>query len=625
MNTLEVQQADIGQPQPPAIDREVLQAGIAQTAAFLEENAGHLGRVFGVTNLNITVGKGWATNMESGAVTADPRFFTERGYTPDMAAYATMHEVAAHLREVIQEPALTRDVLGFLRQAAAGDKAHGTQHGEAAKIFHNIFADIAGNNYVHATLDATQATAVQLYSEKLFAEADYTTQESLRPRHLQFLYKVIRQEMIPHSETTVFPEVDAVIDSFRNFQGRGDLLKLSTAVADDQRRDMPARTRFDLWTKVIYPKYLELLEQDEQDPAFQKQAKPDDQQDEGQPGAPTQPGTPDFSEHYDDYADNRHPEPLSSEEERQIQRQAEKQQRTKERAEQEARDPLKQLDKKLREEIGHSVQELKRYRSEVERWRTEIQVMRDVYKLVINERVTTRRRLQGGHTEGVMLNPDSLAQTVIDVRSGVREPAAFIDYEQHRGEREITGKTDWIFIFDRSGSMQNGGKREAAAASSVICLEGLAAMQRDIEAAEIEAGMDLALDIRTAIYTFNGEVLNPKPLGHHLSEKERLDTYAQVANPTGNNADSVALNLIEGLATEPDRRKILVVLSDGEADDKTAARASVNRLRAKDWQVYGIAIGSKDAEVLYEPDSRRVDDPTKLPEAIQTLIQSNLT
>ena len=78
------------------------------------------------------------------------------------------------------------------------------------------------------------------------------------------------------------------------------------------------------------------------------------------------------------------------------------------------------------------------------------------------------------------------------------------------------------------------------------------------------------------------------------------------------------------MPVESDRRQVLVVISDGQADDKKASRRSVERLRASGWQVYGIAIGSKDAEELYKPDSRRVDDPTMLPDAIQNLIETNL-
>ena len=81
-------------PQDTANETAAADADLQKAEAFLRDVAPHLGRLFGM-DLSIQVGNGWATNMETGEVTADPRFFAERGYTPDMAVYATLHEVAA--------------------------------------------------------------------------------------------------------------------------------------------------------------------------------------------------------------------------------------------------------------------------------------------------------------------------------------------------------------------------------------------------------------------------------------------------------------------------------------------------------------------------------------------------
>jgi hypothetical protein len=630
MKNIEAHQAGFDPSVPPPIDAEAMAEGYNATAQFLAENAEHLGRVFGIPHIDISVAEvkinpatgevksgGWATNLETEKMTADPRFFIERGYTSDMAAYATTHEVAAHLREVILEPSLTREVKRFKRQS------------EAASIFHNIFADIAGNNYIHATLSATKTTAANMYSQKLFPETDYTDGDSLKPRHLQFLYKIIRDEMIPGSETTVFPEVDEAIASFRNFDGKGDLIKYSTAVATSDRKDMPAKERFDLWTKVIYPKYLELLEQDKQDGQFKQNSGQQSESGEGEPSDQQHKGDesptdqPNFDKYYKDYNEERHPEPMTEAEHEQIHREVEKRQRAEAREKRDALDPRKQLDAQIQAGTGHSLRELERYQSRVDKWQSQIQEMRDVFKLIINERVSTKRRLQGNHIEGPLLNPDTLAQIVMDVNAGIHEPAAFMDYEHHRGDREITGRTDWIFIIDHSGSMK-GEKSQAATDSILICLEGLSGMHRDIMAAEEDLGTDLDLDIRTAIYTFNSEVHNPKQLSHSLTEKERLDTYSLVSNARGGNADSEVLAMINELPVDPDRRQNIVVIADGEADDTPACEDLVRQLRAAGWNVFGIAIGSEAAEKLYAPDSRRVDDPNDLTKAMKSLIEANL-
>ena len=167
-------------------------------------------------------------------------------------------------------------------------------------------------------------------------------------------------------------------------------------------------------------------------------------------------------------------------------------------------------------------------------------------------------------------------------------------------------------------------RSEAAAASLVICLEALAGMERDIKQAEAEHNVEVDLSIRTALYTFNDEIDRPKALSSGLSDKERLDSYALVSRPDGENADSHALAAVEKLPAEPDRKQILIVVSDGQADDKAASRASVLRLRQQGWHVYGVSIASPDAVQLYAPDSQRIDDPAQLPAMLQSLIERTL-
>lgn len=606
-----------------------MEAALARTQEFLGDVAPHLGRLYGI-DLNISVGDGWATNLETGDVTADPRFFLEKGYSADESSYAVLHEVAAHLREVIMDPGLTNRVIQFKSQ------------GKAASLFHNILGDIAGNNLNHAMLPRTKDTAEGLYSEKLFPDAlvdeetgEQQTYDQL-PRHLQFLYKIIREEMIPGSETPVFPEVQAALDSLRDYQGQGDLIKYSTSVAKSTYEAMSPRERFDMWKGIIYPVFTELLEQDRQDPNFQNQeGDSGDGQGEGQPSDGEPEGEPSkgdpsaasdgkkFSKYYEDYDKNRHPEPMSEEDHKKLHDHAKEAAREKRHPKD---NPQQELDKKIREETGHSLYEQRRYNAEVSTFQDEIAKMRDVYQQIINDRVTVKRGLSRRPTpEGVILDPDRLTQTVIDMQSGVTEPDAFRDYETKRGEAQSVGKTDYFFVFDVSGSMA-GEKAKAAASSAVIGLEGLSALQRDIEEAEAQYNMDLELDIRTAIYTFGADSKCVKPLSTQVTPKQRLDTYAAVRNANDSStSDFLALEEIDRLPKDSDRRQIVIVMTDGESDNSPRARRSIDSIRGKGGFVYGIGIGSDEAKALYQPTSRRVDDPTKLPETIATFIEATIS
>jgi hypothetical protein len=604
---------DEAQSHPP----QDLEAAARESQKFLDENAPNLGALFGLRHISITFGDGWATNLETGEVTADPKFFIERGYTPEMSAYAISHEVAAHLREVQFAPELTRETIAFL-----GDKD--PQLRQAKSILHNILSDIAGNNLIHSVLPTMEDVAAALYGEKLFPEDDYTA----TPKHLQFLYKVMRSEMIPGSTTAVSEEVDELIDSLRDYNGSGDIIAYSTQVAKSRRVAMPNHEKFDIWTKVIYPEWIKLYHQDEQDPQFQQGRS--DAGDEGSASgtdaksSPSEGGEagsetkskPDFTEFYDDYFESKHPEPLDHEE-------IDKLKEASERIGQEQSDPSTILEKQIREETGHGLAEKRIYDAEVLKWQSEIAELRKIFASIINERVGQKRQLRGSHIDGALLNPDTLVQTYIDVTTGHLEPPAFSDYEKTDAERHLTGKTDYVFVFDRSGSM-SGANSESAASSVVICLEALAGMQRDIADAERENNTKTDLEINTALYTFNHEIDQPKQLSGGLSPKERLDCYSLVNNPDGGNADSHALAEVEKMKKKPSHKQILIVVSDGLADDPTASRASVERLRKDGWQVYGVSIGSDAAVELYKPDSQRIDDPTQLPKMIKTLLERTI-
>ena len=120
-----------------------------------------------------------------------------------------------------------------------------------------------------------------LYDNRLFPTerdsepVDYTKE----PMHLQFLYKIIRQEMIPGSETPVRQEVDEAIDQLRNFQGgQIDLISFLTdpnAKGSDGKK-MSGNDRFDYWLTQIWPRYEKLIELD-------KQEAKDNQQDSDSP------------------------------------------------------------------------------------------------------------------------------------------------------------------------------------------------------------------------------------------------------------------------------------------------------------------------------------------------------
>ena len=625
--------ADDPVQQPDSIISETqhaMQEASQKAAEFIERNAEVISLLVGIRGLNIRVGDGWATNLETREVTVDPSFFVKEGYKPEWAAYGTLHELVAHLKEIITEPALTKEVIAFARR------------GKAYSLFHNIVADVAGNKDMHRRLPVMAQVGAHVYSEKLFPEDDYTQE----PRHLQLLNAMIRDEMIPGSQTTVLPEVSEALGSLRDFRDTGqDAIKAAT---DPARKP---RERFELAVGALLPVYLRLLQEDKQDPRFQAESQPGGgqpgqpgegeagdpgEEGEGQqggrsePGQPSQgtgetkPGRPDFSKYYDEI-EAKHPEPFTPSEQRKIRREAE---RAKEQDK-----PAVRAEKALEKQTGHSIQEIGDYRAELSSYAEEIQQMQQFFEAIISRRLQMIRRLGRPSQEGVILDPSLVAQTHVDVRSGITDPATFLDYERKPHMEQAAGSYDLYLVVDTSGSMKDGNKSKMAATSAMIFTEGLDLFEKRIKEVEESEHVRLELDVATQVMTFGSETRTLKGLSPTLTEKQRLDTHSEViAADGGSTADYLALEEIARdyearQAVNPElfnRKRIVVVETDGGSDDPASARAAIERLRNLGFRVIGIGIQDNNAEGLYAPDGRTIAAPNQLPSTLINIIETEI-
>lgn len=173
-----------------------------------------------------------------------------------------------------------------------------------------------------------------------------------------------------------------------------------------------------------------------------------------------------------------------------------------------------------------------------------------------------------------------------------------------------------------------GAKAAAAGTSTMIFLEGLAGIQHDIEEAEAEHGIELGMSVGSCVVAFGDGATVLKPLSDKLETKERLDSYQAARQPLSEGtADYLALEAIANMPREDeDRRRVIVVLTDGESNEPETAGGVIRKLRvSKNTFVYAISIGSDEAVELYKPDARRCDDPAKLPETLGKLLEETLS
>ncbi|MBF1023863.1 MAG: VWA domain-containing protein [Candidatus Nanogingivalaceae bacterium] len=638
--TLQIPASDIEPPElTPEQEALVKEFRVALDDAekFLLDQKPAICRLTGL-EVRAVVGKGWATYPETGLVTIDPLFFIEKGYSANHCVFAILHELMSHVRDIKRDPVFAA------RQHAFIMSGKDPQEQQARSIFNNILTDIHGNKQIMNMLPAMREVGADLYDNRLFPTeqdgkiVDYTN----IPMHLQFLYKIIRQEMIPGSETPVRQEVDEAIDQLRNFQdGQFDLISFLTdpGARGSNGKKLSGSDRFDYWLTQIWPKYEALMKLDKQE-AKDAQQQNNNQQtnsntteqqdtDPSQNDNAKQDSNP-FADAYADYFDNKHPEPFGPEEHKKIHNAIDKaaQEKRHETMTPEQRERARQIaaDRRYQEQTGHSLHKKQHYDNEVKRLHGQIDQMRQVFRSVLNEAVATRRGLsRRAHQDGDILDPNRLVQTITDIKSGIA-PEAFQRYETVHGRAELNCKTDYFFVFDCSGSMK-GKPAQAAASCAVIMLEGLASMERDIRRLEEQQNIDLSdLSVRTSLYTFGSNATCHKPLGSSLNDKQRLDTYTAIvaANADGT-ADYLALQEIADLPRSQDRQRIIIVVTDGQSNNPGAAQAAISQLRRdQNTVVYGVSIGSAAAEQLYAPNARLVNDPKDLPNVLQSFIETTI-
>jgi uncharacterized protein YegL len=620
----------------------------AEAQAFVDTSAQSALEALGYGGVpNVRFGDGWACDMNSGDVIVDAASFGDESYKPKWRVLALQHEVEAHASKVHFEP-----------ESAEWDRTWSKEH-PAGGIFLNILADVAGNRQIMTKDPSAREGWHDFYASKLFGTTDFQFQideagqptDKPLPKHIQMLYATIREKMVPDEPCTVDPEVRQVLEELAHFQGEAfDLLDYATQTFKTPTEYLSRMEQMRLWRSVIWPKYLELYEKDAQDPNF---TNPNNS---GQPQSGSGGSGEAFQPMYDEYEKVHHPgkpQPTNGETGKQqaidiIMQglpEAVPQPGTSQKTETQKQPPAqptpgqegkltekaatsKERAEAVRGEIarkeGVTPQELTTYLGMQRRVQNIIGEMHTVFEQFINERAAMKWRLSHQHQEGVLLDPDNLARTVIQMRSGHEDDMRpYMDYEQKELSRELNGKLDLWLIVDTSVSM-SGTKSKVAAESAVAVLEGLDDFNQQIAETSQSLGYELDFDARTAVLTFSDGVATAKPLGKSLTVKERISAVGGIQNVRGGTADFLGIDAVaEHYAREPadDRKKVIIVLSDGESNDTSKLSVALGKVKkVPGMNVFAVGIESPDAEKNYAPNGKTIQNVSELPATLSTMV-----
>jgi len=556
--------------------------------------------------------EGWAFDFENKRLLYDPNFFIERGYSLKETLFATTHELMAHYVELLRDPEFV------LKEARRYSQAHPHLH-----ILYNIFEDVLGNRRVVSELPFLEETRTTLYQEKLFPQTDYTNLSS----HVQFIYGFIRESMVPGEPVKVGPEAREALEQLRVFgKNKTDVLDLVTTPTIDPR------DRFGIMRRIIEPMYEKLYRKDlEEEEEKQKEGKSGElkeQEGPGQEGQPQPQGKSDekkFKKEYEIY-ERTHPRPLSPKDEEKIKevlREIVAQ-----------KGGLPSLDRSILEqwakEHGVNAEDVIGYRNEYQEIVPLIKELREVFKKIVSRRLKERMRLSPQlEREGEEIEEGSLAEAYVESKAG-GEPRAFREVERKKREEVGYGMLDMTLVNDLSGSME-GAKLSMDRKSKQLFMESLADFQKEIEEAEFENGVSLGLEVRTETRAFGdfGDA-ELKKLSPHLDEKERISVWKKLHQAGGGTPDYLSLEEVlksidadyKKELRDKKRRKVVVVLSDGESQDSSRVQRALKELRDKGVIVFALGMTESGQAVknTYYPDAEVIANINKLPQAVQKII-----
>lgn len=594
------QNQNMGNPEKPEIQGVETPPVEEKFRAFLTGEERILNDIAGGAGFTFKRGEGWAINPETGEATYDPKFFEEKGYTPSQALFGAFHEIKCHLVE-------TSELLNTPRGQEAHERLKDRIKAKPRlHIWENCRTDVKGNLAITRFAPSLAEDVEAVYREKLWPEKDLTS----KPKHLQFMYSILRTAMVPDEEVTVDPAVQEAIKKLRNVKGK-DVIALATDPAQDPLLALRLSERY------IEPVIEELYQEDLEEKK--------DQKGKGEKGQ----GTPEesFADEYEDY-ENRHPEPMDEEEvEKKIKE-------TKEQQSESARQAAG-----YEQEHGVSKKDLADYYEEYRQVEGSLEQLRNVFRRIVEQRKIPIRRLAALKEEGVMIDPGLVTQTYLDVKAGVDNPKTMKDFEGRFIEENIPGKFSLRLVADQSGSMA-GEKSIHQRRSAILVMEALKEFSDVLDGER--AGLSIDLDVQTELRSFGvkeGTRLY-KPLSRELAEKQRVEFFKGLLETSGGTNDYDALADVERDVRQTiardetyavelksgKRREIVIVLSDGDSGNASEVKIRCQSLRDLGVKVVGLGMGSgsQSIESTYTPEGRICYDISDLPKTLEGLLAEYL-
>jgi hypothetical protein len=609
-------------------------------------------------SLDFKMSDGFYIDLENGEVNMDTKWFAEKGFSKEQILWANLHELS-HFRDLAGDPERLMKNSDYIREQAQKTGAVMMQKWEdkyaatdpdfvenlkkqrpiskkdpsktmnqveraAYQIhhtFYNIFDDIYVNNLVSRKAPKYEAgerggeEVKKLYAEKLFVKTDY----SKLPRHLQFVYKLIREGMVSDEKVKISDEVAAVMSAKINFLNKNYTAEeiVENFIKPKGKRDTKAGQRYFILQKTLEPIFEKLLAKDleEWKPEKPKQQKGGEGKGEEEP----QEGSANpFNQDYQEYEENN-PDQIAPEDikdwmdKNEEDKKKEEEQKAKEKeeesksAKEKAEESQEKMDKEWREKHNISHETLRQYRKIEQEVAPYLEDLSKLWqRIIFGSSKKIERGMEGYFKAGTELDIPKVIEEFPKIQKGKLEETRI--FKKMTQKEILIRKPELIrlrLVGDMSGSMDNS-KRHTLQQCFVLLLSSLREFNTYLNLTRSQTKTKLEADSEAWIFGDSAQKVKRlrSESGYDDEQVETIKIFEKLQNTIGGTHDNKALKAIFKSLTPEDKEKIgqekimemVFEITDGGSSAPDAAKSAVDKLTESGVIARAFQIGSVDED-----------------------------
>ncbi len=610
-------------------------------------------------SLRFRLAEGFYIDLEHGEVNLDTRWFAEKDCTPEQIRWAVLHELS-HFRDLAQDPKGMMKNFEYIQAQAQHTGATMLQKWEAKygatdpafierlkkqrpnnpgkpekgtmnaveraaynihHTFYNIFDDIYVNNLVARRAASYEEQAdggkevQRLYKEKLFSKTDYST----LPRHLQFIYALLRDEMVKDEQVVVSDEVQAKLDQRITFLGKTLTPKeiVDQLIKPKTGRDTKPAKRYFMLQRTLEPLFQQLLTQDlaEWDP----EKPPEQQPQPGELSGEPQDSDPNpFAGDYDEF-DKNSPDQIPQDDidAWSDRHQDDKEKEAKAAATRKADDAKPAAEKTAEAQAALDaawctdngvapkiLQQFRALEAHVAPYLDELSALWQ--RIIFGSSLEVHRGVEGHFKTGTELD---ITQVIAEWPRIEKADIDKVRVMKKIVQREtLVQKPELIrvrLVLDTSGSVDKA-KQQALQQCAVLLLSSLHEFETQLNRTRVQTKSKLEVDTEARSFHTTTRVIKPLR-GNRVSTDDQaaiVKTFAELQTTQGYTYDNKPLQEITSALSPEDRQRIadgkimeiIIEVTDGGSSDRTKTKVAVDGLLGMQVIVRALQIGKVSEE-----------------------------